>query len=104
MKYRLKIAALLATATTTRKQLEKIHGCLNYVAGVEPFGRPFLASLTSEFSGVKEGEAIKLSPVTRMGLEIWEQILKSNKGISMDFILNRLPSASSAIYVDASSS
>ena len=75
LKYRLGIAVLLATDTTTKKRLEKIHCCLNYVAGVEPFGRPFLANLTSEFVGMKEDVAIKLSPVTRIGLEIWDQIL-----------------------------
>ena len=50
-KYRLRIAALLITDSTTRKELEKIHGCLSYVADVEPFGRPFLAHLTLAMTG-----------------------------------------------------
>ena len=70
MKYRLRIAAMLTTASTTKKQLEKLHGCLNYVAGVEPFGRPFLASLTTAMTGVEEDAAIVLSPVARISLQI----------------------------------
>ena len=70
MKYRLRIAALLATTTTTRKELEKIHGCLNYVAGVEPFGRPFLANLTTAMTGVEEGVPITLSQVATLTLKM----------------------------------
>ena len=103
-KYRLRIAAILSTSTTTRKELEKIHGCLNYVAGVEPFGRPFLANLTTAMTGIEDGDPIVLSRVAICSLKIWEQILRRNKGITMDFILNRIPRAAHDIYVDASSS
>ena len=70
IKYRLRIAALLATTSTTRKQVEKLHGCLNLVAGVEPFGRPFLANLTTAITGIKENEPIVLSTVAKIGLQI----------------------------------
>ena len=50
VKYRLRIAAALATSSTTRNAVEKLHGCLNYVAEVEPFGRPFLADLMTAIS------------------------------------------------------
>ena len=53
-KNRLRIASILATEITTRKEIEKIHGCLNYVADVEPFGRPFLAYLTAAMTGRSE--------------------------------------------------
>ena len=103
-KYRLRIAAILATDVTSKKELEVIHGCLNYVAGVEPFGRPFLAHLTMAMAGRREDEPITLSSLARSSLQIWEQILRRNKGIHMDFILDRIPRAASNIFVDASTS
>ena len=61
---------MLNTEFTTRKDLEKIHGCLNYVAGVEPFGRPFLAHLTMAMAGKVGGDQIAISPLVRQFLEI----------------------------------
>ena len=104
LKYRLRIASLLAIEVTTRKELEKMHGCLNYVAGVEPFGRPFLAHLTMAMSDTKEKTPIRLSPVARWGLRIWDLILRKNKGLGMDFLLNRIPRHTDDIFVDASTS
>ena len=103
-KYRLRIAALLATEYTSKKELEKIHGCLNDVAGVEPFGRPFLAPITMAMTSVEDDEPISLSEGVRICLRIWEHILKSNKGIQMDFILERIPCSQSDIFADASTS
>ena len=103
-KYRLRLAAILAVRITTKKELERLHGCLNYVADVEPFGRPFLALLTSAIVDARDHDRITLSPLARKGLQIWDLILKKNKGISMDFLLDRLPAAQSNIFVDASSS
>ena len=57
-----------------------------------------------EMTGVEDGELVVLSPLTRLSLKIWDQILKKNKGISMDFILNRIPKAPADIFVDASTS
>ena len=55
-KYRLRIAAVLAVELVSLKSLEKLQGCLNYVAVVGPFGRPFLAHLRMAISeeGVDE--------------------------------------------------
>ena len=56
--------------TTTRKKLEKLHGCLNYVADIEPFGRPFLSHLTNAMNGVKPNEEVILSTEAKMGLKV----------------------------------
>ena len=45
-----------------------------------------------------------MSPLAKLGLQIWDQILGRNKGISMDFILGRIPAAPFAIFADASTS
>ena len=103
-KYRLKIASMLAIDFTTRQELEKIHGCLSYVADVEPFGRPFLAHLTMLMAGKGKKDPIAISPLVRQSLHIWDVILKRNKGLSMDFILKRIPQAHYNIFVDASTS
>ena len=100
-KYRKRITDMLNGEFTTRKELEKIHGCLNYVADVEPFGRPFLAHLTMAMAGRDDIEKITISPLLRQSLQIWELILERNKGISMDFILKRSPQAHSNIFADA---
>ena len=102
VKYRLRIAATLATDMTTKKEIEKLHGCLNYVAAVEPFGRPFLAHLTDAITDVHDEERIVLSPLARMSLKIWDVLLKKNRGISYNFALDKLPLAQSNIFVDAS--
>ena len=73
------------------------------VALVEPFGRPFLAPLTMTITEAGVEEMVTLSEVARLGLRIWDQILKRNKGVSIDFILSRLPRSQSNIFVDASS-
>ena len=46
---------------------------------------------------------VSLSPLSKLGLKIQDLLLKRNKGVSMDFILGRLPYAKADIFVDASS-
>ena len=103
-KYLGRVRSMILEPTTTRKKLEKLHGCLSYVADIEPFGRPFLAHLTNAMSGTKPNEEIVLSPQTKMGLKVWFCILYQNKGISFDFVLNRLPRTEFCIFADASTS
>ena len=45
-KYLRRVRAMIMGYSTTRRLLEKLHGNLNYVADIEPFGRPILAHLT----------------------------------------------------------
>ena len=101
-KYLARVRYMIIDETTNRKKLEKLHGCLCYVADIEPFGRPFLAQLTNAMSGAGSTSEIVLPPHTKMGLKVWYRILMQNKGSSFDFILNRLPRSKSDIFVDAS--
>ena len=102
-KYRIRIAAALAIELISTKEIEKLHGCLNYVAEVETFGRPFLAHLTTAISEAGDEKMITLSKLTRLGLKIWDLLLQRKKGITFDFLLGRLQQHSSDIFVDASS-
>ena len=88
----------------TKDEIESLHGSLNYVAEVEPFGRPFLAALSKASTRRNRKEMIPIPDEVRHGLFIWNRILNRNKGIAMDFVLNRLPEATSNIWVDASTS
>ena len=103
-KYLERIQSMSRERCTTRKAIEKLHGCLNYVADIEPFGRPFLAHLTTAMTGVKPNENIVLPTQAKMGLRIWSRILMRNKGASFDFVSNRLPRSGYDIFVDASTS
>ena len=69
-KYRLRIAAVLAVERVSTLELEKLHGCLNYVAEVEPFNRPFLAHMTMAISSAMEDMMVSLSPLSKLGLKI----------------------------------
>ena len=80
----------------------KVHENLNYAAGVTPFGRPFLAPLTSATVGKEPTDAVPVTPIIKIGLRIWERILRANRGSTFSFILNELPRSEYAIFVDAS--
>ena len=69
-KYLVRLRAMCRAATTTRKLLEKLHGNLAYVSGVEPFGRPFLAPMTTAMYGSKDGDRIVLPSQAKMGLRV----------------------------------
>ena len=87
----------------SRKDIERLHGVLKYVADVKPFGHPFLSQLTVAISWANEGDMVHLSVLAKLGLRIWDSILRRNKGSSFDFVLDRLPLSRSNIFVDASS-
>ena len=69
-KYLLRLREMCTAAATTRKLLEKLHGNLNYVADIEPYGRPFLAHLTNAMCGSKSGELVTLSEPAKLGLRV----------------------------------
>ena len=75
---------------------------MNYAAEVTPFGRPFLAPLITPTIGRKAKDVVTLPPLAKTGLRIWSKILIANRGSSFAFILNDLPRAKNAIFVDAS--
>ena len=104
IKYKQKLLDLLDKSHATKDEIESLHGSLNYVADVEPFGRPFLAALSKVCTRRTQKESILIPDEVRHGLFIWNRILNRNKGIAMDFVLNRLPKATSNIWVDASTS
>ena len=87
---------------TSATDIQKLHGYLNYAAGVEPFGRPFLTALTISIRGREQNEEVRVTKEMRTCLPIWNNILNSNVGLSCDFILGKLPRSPYDVFVDAS--
>ena len=106
-KYRERIASMKSETFTSCEEVESIHGCLRYVANVEPYGIPFLTPLIDLICGQRLGnrkaKRIKVTRLVKRLLSVWERMLVRNRGISMDYILQRLPRSDSSIFVDASS-
>ena len=93
---------MLRKDRTTVTDIQKLHGYLNYVACVFPFGRPFLAPLTTAICGLKRSEPVRITRAMTACLGIWDAILAANEGLSFNFILGRLPRCPDEIFVDAS--
>ena len=100
--YRKKIKEVIKVEYTSVTDIQKLHGYLNYAAGVEPFGRPFLAALTIAISRRQQNEEVRVTKEMRTCLRIWDNILNSNVGLSFDFILGKLPRSPYDEFVDAS--
>ena len=104
LKYLQRLRSLLAKPTCRSRELERLLGYLGFASWVEPFGRPFLSALSSELERGDAWTTIRLGSYTILALQIWERILVLNRGSSYRFVLNRLPTATSEIFVDAASS
>ena len=103
-KYLLRINEALQANTVTAQEIMALHGNLVFAAGVAPFGRPFLASLSSLVAGKKKWEVVTLTKLARLSLRVWKRMLLSNRGLSFDYILGNLPRSKYDIFVDASTS
>ena len=80
---------------TSREKIESLHGCLRYVADVEPYGIPFLTPLLNLAAGCPEEDRVINNIPTpqsvRRLLCVCDRILVINKGISLDYLLKDLP-------------
>ena len=95
---------ILTGTNIVSKDIEKLLGYLGFASWIEPFGRPFLSAIDSMINRRDPGRRIRLGTWATIALQIWEIILRLNRGLSYDFILNRLPAVENAIFVDASTS
>ena len=101
-KYVKRIDELLTTNRARVDTIMSIHGNLNFAANVAPFGRPFLATLSNLIIGHKKSDFVEIGDLASLSLRIWKKMLLANRGISYDFILDRLPRTKFDIFVDAS--
>ena len=61
---------MLRATRATIKEIQKLHGNLNFAAESAPFGRPFLAHLTNAVRDAKNGELEQIPEMMKMGLRI----------------------------------
>jgi len=69
-KYVARIDKALRGDTVTAQEIMSLHGNLVFAANVAPFGRPFLAPLSSLVAGRRKGDAIKLTALARLSLGV----------------------------------
>ena len=101
-KYISRINEAFETVNIPVKKVMSLHGNLVFAAAVAPYGKPFLAALSNLVVGKSTGGTVRLTPLARMCLRIWKQLLLVNEGLGYDFILGRLPRAKYDIFFDAS--
>ena len=70
-KYLSGIAELLSKNTCVAKDIDRIHGNLNYAAQVTPFGRPFLAPLTKLVVHKNLKDTVIITDLAKRSLRIW---------------------------------
>ena len=101
-KYIERINEALEAEELTVKQLMSLHGNLAFAAVVTPFGRPFLSALTDLVTGRDLKSTARITPLAKMGLRIWKQLLIANEDLTYHFVVGRLPRATDDIFFDAS--
>ena len=69
-------------------------GYLVYAAWVEPFVRPFFSALSSAIVRNEPNRVITRSKYMSMAINVSILILEANRGISFQYILNKMPRAS----------
>ena len=69
-KYLGRIRQMLEAERPSFTNILKLHGNLNYAAGVSPFGRPFLAALTNSVRGLKETDTVIITEMLKWSLRI----------------------------------
>ena len=79
-------------------------GYLVYAAWVEPYGWPFISTLSSAMVRHDPSRVIARSEYMSMAINIWILILEANRGVSFQYILNKMPRAKNECFVDASTS
>ena len=103
-KYLSKLLLILNARKATSKDIEKLLGYLGFASQIEPFGRPFLSAVDVTIDRHNPRRIITLSSQATIALQIWEIIIRLNRGSTYDFILNQLPCMKPSIFVDASTS
>ena len=70
LKYTSRIIETLPLTSMPLKDLEKLHGYLNFAAQVAPYGRPFLSYLTEAMKTVSDAGMVQTTELMKMGLRI----------------------------------
>ena len=101
-KYTKKLSNIRDSGIATSKDLQKIIGYLLYAAYVIPFGRPLISHISHLIDVKSIKIKIRLDASALVACDIWLCLLKSNSGLTFDFILGKLPRHKEEWFVDAS--
>ena len=69
-KYVARIDKALSNEEILAEELVSLHGNLAFAANVAPFGKPFLAALSSLLIGCTKKDIVKLDRLAKLGLRI----------------------------------
>ena len=103
-KYLSRINTVIAEPYVLSRMLEQLVGNLGFAAWVEPFCRPLLRLLSHAIVRNNPAARVRVTPSMLAALKVWHRVLERNRGLPYRYILNRLPPATSPIYVDAATS
>ena len=81
VKYSDRLRKMLRAGHATSKDLEQVTGNLEFVAWVEPFGRPLLSFISREISPSLLYRRVTLPYFTRVAMRIWLCLLQRNRGL-----------------------
>ena len=104
IKYRDSLKLVLDRGRATSKELVKLVGYLVWANYTEPFGRPFISAISGKITRSTPKESVTIQGYIKWALCIWLAIIERNRGISYDYVLNRLCRTKNNWFVDASTS
>ena len=90
VKYRDTLKLILHHGKATSKELERLVGYLVWASYTEPFGRPFISAISGKITRSNPKENVDIHGYIKWALCIWLAIIDRNRGISCDYVLNRL--------------
>ena len=101
-KYGQSIESLLASKTTTLREVQSTIGKLHFATCVIPIGKPFLRRLIDATKGRTVNSAINIGSEMRADLLIWRSFLSSYNGISVITSFQPCDSHQIGLFSDAS--
>ena len=104
VKYRDTLKLILNRGKATSKELERLVGYLVWASYTEPFGRPFISAISGKITRSNPKENVDIHGYIKWALCIWLAIIDRNRGISYDYVLNRLSRSENNWFGDASTS
>ena len=69
---------MVASTSTTSRELEKLTGNLGFAAWVEPFGRPLLSCFYSAVVNDDPSANVPITHLMRSALGVWFRIISRN--------------------------
>ena len=100
-----KINHMISKQKATVKEIQSLHGSLQFAARVIPMGRPFCRRLINTICGLqKKHFRVRIKRTIRLDLKVWKIFLTDFNGISMIHDYNWLSNHDVQLFTDSSGS